>query len=358
MDILDRVERNLDRAAKLHARIAARDLRFEAEMKAIKAKTAKSDARFKEEMKAIKDKSARNTARFKEEMKAIKDKSARNTARFKEEMKAIEAEIAKSNARIKASEASRKAIEAETARNTARFEKEIKAIKDETARSDARFEEEMKAHRKKMAKLDAKIKKCKEETAKCKRETAKCKRETAKHQKAVTRYKKAAAEYWEQQHKQEAVRQKEWEALKKMVGGIGETQGQIAEDFFYQALLKARGIGGIPFEDIRSNVRVRRRDKRAEYDLVMENGKFVAIVEIKQRLRETDVEKVHAVLMPNARYLLRELHGKTLVPVVAGMTVDEGAVALAHNYGYAVLTPNGQQVRTDTTHLRCIPCDA
>jgi len=61
------------------------------------------------------------------------------------------------------------------------------------------------------------------------------------------------------------------------------------------------------------------------------------------------------VLEPNFRCLLRQLSDKTLVPVVAGMTADSDAIALAHECGYAVLLPDGQKIREDTTHLRYIP---
>ena len=163
--------------------------------------------------------------------------------------------------------------------------------------------------------------------------------------------------------KREQKREREWEKIEKIVssvgkivGGMGETQGRLAEDFFYEALSKTRHIGHLKFPDIRPNVKVDRDDGRAEYDLVMNNGRYVAIVEVKLRLRKTDVEKVNKTLMPNAKRLLPEVRGRILVPVVAGMTADADAVALAHKYGYVVLSPDGQKVRTDMEYLRCIPC--
>ncbi len=160
----------------------------------------------------------------------------------------------------------------------------------------------------------------------------------------------------QEREKLEHKRDQKWEKLKELVGGMGETHGRLAEDFFYEALRKNRWIGGMHFGEIRPNVIVDRRGRRAEYDLVMHNGKYVAVVEIKLRLRKTDVEKVHKTLLPNAMRRLPELRGRILVPVVAGMTVDDDAVALAHEYGYVVLSPDGQKVRTDMEYLRYIPC--
>jgi len=136
-----------------------------------------------------------------------------------------------------------------------------------------------------------------------------------------------------------------------------EMQRPRAEEFIYDALRETPRIGDLEFECLYMNFKSTsaRSKKSAEYDLVMTNGEFAAIVEIKHKLHRNDVEKVRTVLEPNFRYLLRQLSDKTLVPVVAGMTADPDAIALAHECGYAVLLPDGQKIRADTTHLRYIP---
>jgi len=136
---------------------------------------------------------------------------------------------------------------------------------------------------------------------------------------------------------------------------VGEIQGPRAEEFIYEALRKTPRIGDLEFDFLYMNFKSTHREKSAEYDLVMTNGEFAAIVEIKHKLHRNDVEKMRAVLLPNFRYLLHQLSDKTLVPVVAGMTADPDAIALAHECGYAVLLPDGQKIREDTTHLRYIP---
>lgn len=103
-----------------------------------------------------------------------------------------------------------------------------------------------------------------------------------------------------------------------MVGTIGNTDSRIAEEFFYRALRRAPRIGSLDFDDIRANVTAGRRGKSAEYDILMTNGEFVAVVEVKRNLRKSDVEKMREVLVLNFCFLFRELSGEILVPTVGG----------------------------------------
>lgn len=142
----------------------------------------------------------------------------------------------------------------------------------------------------------------------------------------------------------------------KDMGGMGQTQGRLVEEFYYQALLKAPYLGDVKFVQVRRNVEATYHDgEHAEYDLLLLNGEVVAVIEVKHRLRRDDVRKMRDVTLPKFRYFLPEHNDKMLAPAVACMTADRGAVALAHECGYAVLLPDGQKVRADTEYLRCIP---
>ncbi|MDD9864125.1 MAG: hypothetical protein OXU54_06085 [Gammaproteobacteria bacterium] len=178
------------------------------------------------------------------------------------------------------------------------------------------------------------------------------------HSKNLDRLEKTVAQLAQKIDKQHArlgQLERTVDRVSKIVGGMGETQGRLAEEFIYEALQKAPRIGDLEFDVLHMNFKATHREKSAEYDLVMTNGEFAAIVAIKHKLHRNDVEKMRTVLLPNFRYLLHQLSDKTLVPVVAGMTADPDAIALAHECGYAVLLPDGQKIREDTTHLRYIP---
>lgn len=136
---------------------------------------------------------------------------------------------------------------------------------------------------------------------------------------------------------------------------MSKTHGRVAEEFFHAALLEAPCLGGMEFGHAFPNVKVTHSGESAEYDLLLMNGEFVAVIEIKHRLRRGDVERMRKVTLPKFRYFLPGYKDKTLAPAMAAMTADEDAVALAHKCGYAVLRPDGQKVRADLEHLRYIP---
>lgn len=140
----------------------------------------------------------------------------------------------------------------------------------------------------------------------------------------------------------------------KEVGGMSQTQGRVTEEFFYQALSKAPWIGGLKFGYVRANVKSTHRGEQAEYDLLMMNGEVVAVIEVKHKLRRTDVERMRDVTLPGFRRFLPEYNDKKLAPAVACMTADDDALALAHKCGYAVLAPSGRKVCADTSHLRLL----
>lgn len=179
-------------------------------------------------------------------------------------------------------------------------------------------------------------------------ESAIHRKEAEEHRKKAAEYRKEAAEHRAEFDKYCAKREKflykldrRLDKIAKMVGAMGNTDGRIAEEFFYLALRRAPHIGSLEFDDIRANVTAGRRGKSAEYDILMANGEFVAIVEVKRNLRESGVEKMREVLVPNFRFLFRELSDKILVPTVSGITANSNAVTLAHECGYALLLPDG-----------------
>ena len=140
------------------------------------------------------------------------------------------------------------------------------------------------------------------------------------------------------------------------VRGYARQPRRLAEEFFQRALKRRPRIGDLVFREIQANVSpLARNGTMAEYDIVMTNDEYVAVIEVKHKLHKNDVVKVRDALVPSVRHMLPELSDKVLVLGVAGMMADAVAVALAHKCGYAVLLPDGQKVRADTEHLRCIP---
>ena len=85
---------------------------------------------------------------------------------------------------------------------------------------------------------------------------------------------------------------KSHKALGKMVGGISNNQGDIAEEFFYNSLKFKPSFGGIDYDFIDKNVTRSKNKVEDEYDILLVNGKDIAIIETKYKAHTSDVEKL------------------------------------------------------------------
>jgi hypothetical protein len=94
----------------------------------------------------------------------------------------------------------------------------------------------------------------------------------------------------------------------KEVGGMARTNGQIAEELIYNSLLKDMTFNNLKFYDIDKNWRRYNKELniRAEFDIVLENGDTLAIIETKNKVRSDDVSE----LVNNVTNKFRKLYPK------------------------------------------------
>ena len=76
-----------------------------------------------------------------------------------------------------------------------------------------------------------------------------------------------------------------------LVGGMGQNQGAVAEEFFFNSLQAKPVLGGVRYDEVFLNVVYDSGKKRAEYDVVMVNGKSVALIEVKYVVHPDDIAK-------------------------------------------------------------------
>ena len=81
--------------------------------------------------------------------------------------------------------------------------------------------------------------------------------------------------------------------LGKMVGGISNSQGDVAEEFFINSIGSNQNIGGIQYDMMYSNLSKKvANEVEDEFDIVLVNGKDVAIIEIKYKLHQKDIDRL------------------------------------------------------------------
>jgi len=135
------------------------------------------------------------------------------------------------------------------------------------------------------------------------------------------------------------------------LGNIGQNQGDVAEEFFFQSLIKDNRLGKIYFDDVVKNMEKHRGQIQEEYDLVMTNGDVIAVVEVKYKAHKNDLDKLDRKMK----------HFKQLFPIyqsfkqygaIAAFHINDDAKEEALRRGYFVLQRSGDLVHTESSeHL-------
>jgi len=85
---------------------------------------------------------------------------------------------------------------------------------------------------------------------------------------------------------------KRLDKVAKLVGNISNNQGDIAEEFFYNSLSAKPIFAGINYDFIDKNTTRRKNNVEDKYDILMVNGKDIAIIETKYKAHVSDIEKL------------------------------------------------------------------
>ena len=130
------------------------------------------------------------------------------------------------------------------------------------------------------------------------------------------------------------------------LGNVTRNQGDVAEEFFLQSLLKDNHLGSIRFDDVVKNMEKHRGQIQEEYDLVMTNGDAIGIVEVKYKAHTNDLDKLDRKMK----------HFKKLFPIyqnykqygaIASFHINDDAKKEALRRGYFVLQRSGDLVHTE-----------
>ena len=136
------------------------------------------------------------------------------------------------------------------------------------------------------------------------------------------------------------------EQLKKLaeqVGGIGNNQGAVAEEYFYNSLKEKMKLLGMEFDDIGLNWKKSKKGIEDEFDIVLINGKNIALIEVKYKAHKNDVERLDKKVK-NFRKLFPEYSHLKLYAGIASFHIYEVAKELAKQKGYFVLKRNGNVI--------------
>ena len=134
--------------------------------------------------------------------------------------------------------------------------------------------------------------------------------------------------------------------LGKLVGNISNNQGDIAEEFFYNSLESKPSLAGINYDFIDKNITRSRKGLRDEFDIVLVNGKDIAIVEVKYKAHTNDIEKLINKKYTNFKKLYPEYKDYNHHLGLASFNMNEDVKEIAAQNNVILLQRKGDLIET------------
>ena len=126
------------------------------------------------------------------------------------------------------------------------------------------------------------------------------------------------------------------EKLAKQISGIGNNQGAVAEEFFYNSLQNRMKLLDMEFDDILLNLHKSKRGLQDEFDIVLINGKNIVLIEVKYKAHKNDIDKLDKKIK-NFRKLFPEYSNLKLYAGIATFHIYKEAKEFAKEKGYFIL---------------------
>ncbi|MCF8335438.1 MAG: hypothetical protein K9H65_02435 [Bacteroidales bacterium] len=133
------------------------------------------------------------------------------------------------------------------------------------------------------------------------------------------------------------------ERLAKLYGGVSENSKDVAEEFFRRGLEARNALFGIEYTEVDHLARTSKK-LQGEYDIVLHNGEYCIVIEVKYKLHPDDVADFVNRKLLNFKSLFREYAHKKILGAVAGMSVPSDSYELAAKHGLLVLTQSGDNM--------------
>ena len=147
---------------------------------------------------------------------------------------------------------------------------------------------------------------------------------------------------------QEVTRQMEETNIR--YGSTTRNIGRVTEEKFFRALESDKHIGNTTFESVECNKHCKDgkpNGHSAELDIVMHNGTYSLIIEVKYLCHLNDVKKFEEKMRTAYTYISKEFNNRTLLFGMAANTFNKNAVDYAQQHGMILFYPDGQKVRVD-----------
>jgi hypothetical protein len=137
--------------------------------------------------------------------------------------------------------------------------------------------------------------------------------------------------------------------ISKQIGGIDNNIGYHAEQFFQNVFADKKVFGGIKYDEIVMNMKF---SEDVEFDIVLKNGKSVALIEVKNRIRPNFVKKLAEERVNKFRKCFSMYKNHDVYLGIAGFSFDTDVLEEARKYGVGIVRQVGDGIEVDATGLK------
>ena len=238
-------------------------------------------------------------------------------------------------------------FDADLKKSTEKFDADLKKSREEADRRSAEFEASFKKSREEADRMSAETnKKIKELTENVNATTVAISK-TDDKMKELTEKFNATADYINKTT--DAINN-----LRKEVGGIGESNGSVAEETIFNALAVDMTFGGVEFDESYRNMkkRIKAQNIEGEYDILLTNGNVVAIIEAKWDVKYGDASKLATIQVEKFRKLFPEYNGYKVMLGIGGISFESRAIEEAKQQGVGIIKVIGNKVEFHTEGIK------
>ena len=130
--------------------------------------------------------------------------------------------------------------------------------------------------------------------------------------------------------------------IAKMVGNMGNNQGEVAEEYFVNSLKDVLKIGELNFDYLLENVHLQTKKINDEFDILLVNGSSVALIEVKYKVHPNVIDSLEKKI--EHLKLMKEYRNYDIYAGVAGFKVPKEVIRKAEEKGYFVLKRKGNVI--------------
>jgi len=139
--------------------------------------------------------------------------------------------------------------------------------------------------------------------------------------------------------------------FKKEIGGIANSNGDFAEEYFENIFCRNKTFAGMQFHEIIRRKRFDDRKRKDEFDLIMINEKNALIIETKYKAKEDDIDAV-IEKAESFRYWYPEHKDRNIYLGLASLRFEDNIIGKAQKKGIAIIQQLGDKTVVNDENLK------